>query len=197
VSGTTIAAITAVVAAAVFLWGISVYNRLTRLSNQKDEAWSGLDVQLKRRLDLIPNLVETVKGFAKHEREALERVIAARNTISDATTQSARIEAENALSETLTTLFAVSEAYPGLKANANFLELQRELSSLENEIQMARRYYNGSVRDYNIFIQSFPAVLISRNLRYGKAAMFETDEASREPVKVNFSEAGSDLKSDI
>jgi LemA protein len=188
-SVTTIAAIAAVIAVVIFLWGISVYNRLVRLSNLKDEAWSGIDVQLKRRFDLIPNLVETVKGFAGHERETLERVIAARSAVSGATTQSARIDAENALSGTLKTLFAVSEAYPDLKANTNFLELQRELSSLENEIQMARRYYNGSVRDYNISIQSFPAVLISRNLNYREAAMFEADETSREPVKVSFTDA--------
>jgi LemA protein len=185
-SGTTIAAIMAVAAVAIFLWGISVYNRIVRLSNMKDEAWSGLDVQLKRRSDLIPNLVETVKGFAKHERKTLERVIAARIAVSDAATQSARIEAENALSGTLKTLFAVSEAYPDLEANTSFLELQRELSSLENEIQMARRYYNGSVRDYNISIQSFPAVLISRNLGYREAAMFEADETLREPVTASF-----------
>ena len=185
-SVTTIAAVIAVAAVAVFLWGVSVYNNLARLSNLKDEACGGVDVQLKRRFDLVPNLIETVKGFAKQEREALERVIAARSAITDATTRSSRVEAENALSETLKTLFAVSEAYPDLKANANFLELQKELSSLENEIQMARRYYNGSVRDYNISIQSFPAVLISRNLGYREATMFETDETSREPVKVSF-----------
>jgi LemA protein len=185
-SGMTIAAIMAVIAVAIFLWGISVYNRIVRLSNLKDEAWSGLDVQLKRRFDLIPNLVETVKGFARHERETLERVIAARSAVSGTTTQNARIEAENALSGTLETLFAVSEAYPDLKTNANFLELQRELSSLENEIQMARHYYNGSVRDYNISIQSFPAVLISRNLGYREAAIFDADEIPREPAKVSF-----------
>jgi LemA protein len=185
-SETTIAAIIAVAAVAIFLWAVSVYNNLVRLSNLKDEAWGGVDVQLKRRFDLVPNLVETVKGFAKHERETLENVIAARSAISEATTQSSRIDAENALSETLKTLFAITEAYPDLKANTNFLELQQELSSLENEIQMARRYYNGAVRDYNISIQTFPAVLISRKLGYKETAMFEADGDSREPVKVSF-----------
>ena len=185
-SVTTIAAIIAIAAVVIFLWGISVYNRIVCLSNLKDEAWGGVDVPLKRRWDLIPNLVETVKGFAKHERKTLERVIAARSAASDAMTQSARIEAENALSGTLKTLFAISESYPDLKVNTNFLELQRELSSLENEIQMARHYYNGSVRDYNISIQSFPAALISRNLGYREAAMFNTDEISPEPAEVSF-----------
>ena len=175
-SGTTIGAVTAIAGVVVFLWGISVYNRIALMSNMKDEAWNGLDVQLRRRLDLIPNLVETVRGFAGHERGTLERVTAAQSAASDAATQSARIEAENALAETLKTLFTVSEAYPDLMANENFIELQRELSSLENEIRLARRYYNGSARDYNIFIQSFPAVLISRNLGYREAAVFEDDE---------------------
>ncbi|MDR3164488.1 MAG: LemA family protein [Synergistaceae bacterium] len=175
-SEATASAITAVVAVAIFLRGISIYNRLAYLSKMKDEAWIGLDVQLKRRLSLIPNLVETVKGCAKHERETLERVTAARGTVSDAATQKARIEAENALSGTLEKLFAVSEAYPDLKANANFLELQRKLYSIENEIHMAQHYYNSSAREYNIWIQSFPAVLISRNLGYREAAIFEAGE---------------------
>lgn len=175
-SGTTIAAIIAVVAVAAFLWGISVYNRLAHLSNLKDEAWGGLDILLKRRSDLIPSLVETVKEFARHERETLERVTAARSAVSDATTQSARIEAENALSGMLKHLFAVSESYPDLDANENFLELQRELSFLENEIQLARRYYNGSASDYNISLQSFPAALISRCLSYREAAVFEDSD---------------------
>jgi LemA protein len=180
-------AVIAIVAILIILWGISVYNKLVRLSNMKDEAWGGVDVQLKRRFDLVPNLVETVKGYASHEKATLQRVIEARGAITGATTQEARIDAENALTGTLRSLFAVAEAYPDLKANENFNELQRELSSLENELQLARRYYNGTVRDFNIAIQTFPSVLISRNLGYTEAKMFEADEESREPVKVNFS----------
>ncbi len=170
----------------VFLWAVGIYNKLVRLSNMKDEAWSGVDVQLKRRFDLVPNLVETVKGYAKHEEGTLQKVVEARAAIGQAKTDGQRIEAENYLTSTLRSLFAVVEAYPELKANHNFTELQRELSSLENDIQMARRYYNGTVREFNNAIQTFPAVLISRQLGYSEAAFFSTDEESREPVKVRF-----------
>lgn len=176
----------AVVLIAVLLWAIKVYNGLVQKSNLKDEAWSGVDVQLKRRFDLVPNLVETVKGYAKHEDGTLEKVVAARSAISGAPTQGERIEAENMLTGTLRTLFAVAESYPDLKANQNFMELQGELSSLENEIQMARRYYNGTVRDYNTTIQSFPAVLISRRFGYNEAPFFEAEDESRAPVQVKF-----------
>lgn len=176
----------AVVAIVILLWGIKVYNGLVQLSNVKDEAWSGMDVQLKRRFDLVPNLVETVKGYAKHEEGTLEKVVAARSAISGAATQGDRIEAENNLTSTLRTLFAVAEAYPDLKANENFKELQGQLSTLENEIQMARRYYNGTVRDFNTAIQTFPSVLISRRLGYKEAPFFEAEEAAREAVQVKF-----------
>jgi LemA protein len=182
----SIVVITALLLIIILLWGITVFNRLVRLSNLKDEAWSGVDVQLKRRFDLVPNLVEIVKGYAAHEKNTLEGVISARSAVSSAATQDARIGAENALTGTLKSLFAVAEGYPELKANENFTELQRELSSLENELQMARRYYNGTVRDFNIAIQSFPAVLISRKLGYTDAAPFEAGEESREPVSVKF-----------
>ena len=185
-SATSILVTVAVVAIAVLLWVIKVYNGLVRLSNLKNEAWSGVDVQLKRRFDLVPNLVETVKGYAKHEEGTLEKVVAARSAITSAPTQDARIEAENRLTSTLRSLFAVAEAYPDLKANQNFTELQRELSSLENEIQMARRYYNGTVRDYNTAIQTFPAVVVSRRLGYTEAPFFEAEEESRAPVQVKF-----------
>jgi LemA protein len=185
-SVTAIAAIIIVVAAVIFLWGISAYNRIARLSSLKDEAWGGLDAQLRRRFDLIPNLVGTVKGFAKHEREILERVTAAQSAVSEAATPSARIEAENALSGTLKTLFAAAEAYPGLKANADYIELRRELSSIECEIQMARSYYNGSASDYNISVTSFPATLISRGLGYGEAAVFDAGEIPLESAEVSF-----------
>jgi LemA protein len=170
----------------VAAWGIGTYNKLVRLSNLKDEAWSGVDVQLKRRFDLVPNLVETVKGYSLHEKETLQKVIEARSAVSATTTQNSRIEAENALSSTLRSLFAVVESYPDLKANENFSKLQDELSSLENDLQLARRYYNGSVRDFNSLIQSFPAVLISRRLGYGESPFFSTNDESREPVQVKF-----------
>ncbi|MDR1650909.1 MAG: LemA family protein [Synergistaceae bacterium] len=181
-----IAITAAIIAIAALLWGISVYNRLIRLASLKDEAWSGVDIQLKRRFDLVPNLVETVKGYASHERNTLEAVIGARSAIQTASTQDARIDAENSLTQTLRTLFAVAESYPELKANANFTELQRELSSLESDLQLARRYYNGTVRDFNIAVKSFPAVLISRRFGYEEAPMFSADEESKEPVKVRF-----------
>ncbi len=185
-STTAILVTIAVVVIVALLWVIKVYNGLVRLSNLKNEAWSGVDVQLKRRYDLVPNLVEAVKGYAKHEAATLERVIAARGAITSAPTPDARIEAENVLTSTLRSLFAVAESYPDLKANQNYTILQGELSSLENEIQMARRYYNGTVRDYNTAIQTFPAVIVSRRLGYKEAPFFETEEESRAPVKVAF-----------
>lgn len=174
-------------AALVFIWGVAVYNRLVRLSNLKDEAWSGVDVQLKRRFDLVPNLVETVKGYASHEQDTFRGVTEARAAVSAAPTQAARMEAENVLTSTLGRLFAVAESYPELKANENFAELQRELSNLENELQMARRYYNGTVREFNAAIQLFPAVLISRSLGYKEAEFFSAEEEARSTPQVEFS----------
>lgn len=168
------------------VWGIAVYNRLVRLSNLKDEGWSGIDVQLKRRFDLIPNLVEMVKGYAAHEKETLQRVVDARAAITRADKPGERIQAENMLTSTLRSLFAVAESYPDLKANVNFLELQKDISGLENDIQMARRYYNGAVREFNTAIQAFPAVLISRSLGYVEVPFFSTDEDSRAAPKVSF-----------
>ena len=182
----TVLIIVLAVVVLVFLWGVSVYNRLVRLKNLKDEAFSGVDVQLKRRFDLVPNLVETVKGYAKHEEGTLEKVIAARSGIASAKNVTERLEAENALTGTLKTLFAVAESYPDLKANANFENLQQQLAKLEDEIQMSRRYYNGTVRDYNSAIQTFPSVLIARNLGYSEAPYFAADEESRNPVQVKF-----------
>lgn len=176
----------AVIVILVLLWVIKIYNKLVQLSNLKNEAWSGVDVQLKRRFDVVPNLVETVKGYANHEKETLDRVISARSAISAASSTDDRIQAENMLTSTLRSLFAVAEAYPDLKANTNFLELQRELSSLENEIQMARRYYNGTVREYNTAIQVFPAVMISAKLGYQAAPFFEVEGEAREAVAVKF-----------
>jgi LemA protein len=172
---------------AVGLWIVAVYNGLIRLRNRTDEAWSDIDVQLKRRYDLIPNLVETVKGYARHEREVFEKVTEARTRAMAAKTVKEQGESENMLAGALKTLFAVAENYPELKANENFLELQRELSDTENKIQAARRFYNGNVRDFNIKIQVFPNNIIANMLRFGKRDFFEIEEAGeREPVKVKF-----------
>ena len=144
------------IVAVIILWCIFAYNSLIKLKNRAREAWADIDVQLKRRYNLIPNLVETVKGYAAHEREVFEEVTEARTKAMGAKTLKEHTEAENMLSSTLKTLFAVSENYPQLRASENFLELQRELRDTEDKIQAARRFYNGNVRDLNIKIESFP-----------------------------------------
>jgi LemA protein len=156
------------------------------MQNLKNEGWSGIDVQLKRRFDLVPNLVESVKGYASHEREVFERVTEARAAIGKAGNVAQRAESENMLSGALKSLFAVAENYPDLKANANFLQLQEQLGSLENDIQMSRRYYNGAARDYNIAIATFPAVLVAQKFGYEKADYFEAEEEARATPKVSF-----------
>ena len=161
----------------LFLWIVLTYNGLVRLKNRAKEAWADIDVQLKRRYDLIPNLVETVKGYATHEREVFEKVTEARSRAMGAKTIRERGEAENFLSDTLKTLFAVAENYPDLKASVNFLELQRELTDTEDKIQAARRFYNGNVRDLNIKIESFPANLIASIFDFQKMELFEIAEA--------------------
>ncbi len=172
---------------AIGLWVVSIYNGLIKLKNRTNEAWSDIDVQLKRRYNLIPNLVETVKGYAKHERELFEKVTEARTRAMSAKTVKEQGESENMLAGTLKSLFAVAENYPELKANENFLELQRELSDTENKIQASRRFYNGNVRDFNIKIQVFPNNLIAGMLKFSKRDFFEIEEeAAREPVKVEF-----------
>jgi len=172
--------------AALIVWLIGVYNSLIKLRNRTDEAWSDIDVQLKRRYNLIPNLIETVKGYATHERELFEKVTKARTAAMGAQDPADKAQAENALSGTLKSLFAVAENYPELKANQNFLELQKELSDTENKIQAARRFYNGNVRDFNIKIQKFPNTLVVGMLGFGKRDFFEVEEEAREPVKVSF-----------
>ncbi len=172
------------------VWLIFVYNGLIRLRNRVKEAWSDIDVQLKRRYDLIPNLVETVKGYAKHESETLEKVIEARNKAM-ATQKSGdakeQAEAENVLSSTLKSIFALAESYPELKANQNFLELQRELADTENKIQAARRFYNGNVRDFNTKIEVFPNNILANVFNFKKFEFFEIgDQKERENVKVEF-----------
>jgi LemA protein len=174
--------------AVAILWLVGTYNGFIRLINRAKEAWADIDVQLKRRYDLIPNLVETVKGYAGHEKNVLEQVTEARTRAMGASTVEERGDAENVLAGTLKTLFAVSENYPDLKANANFLELQRELSDTENKIQAARRFYNTNVRDLNIKTESFPANIIAGIFHFSKMNLFELGENSeeREPVKVEF-----------
>jgi LemA protein len=172
------------------LWAVGAYNGFVRRLAQAKEAWSDIQVQMKRRYDLIPNLVETVKGYATHERELLENVTKARTAAMSATSSPAeQAKAENILSGTLKSLFAVSENYPDLKANTNFLELQRELSDTENKVQASRRFYNGNVRDLNTAIDSFPGNVIAGMFGFGKMEFFELEEgqeAAREPVKVSF-----------
>jgi len=171
----------------IIFWLIFTYNRLITLVNRAKEAWSDIDVQLKRRHDLIPNLVETVKGYASHERELFEKVTEARTRAMGAQGLKEKAEAENALSSTLKTLFAVSENYPQLKASENFLELQQELRDTEDKIQAARRFYNSNVRDLNIKIEVFPAKLVASVFGFKPMEFFELEEAGeREPVKVQF-----------
>jgi LemA protein len=161
----------------ILLWIILVFNRLVVLRNRVREAWSDIEVQLKRRYNLIPNLVATVKGYAAHEREVLEKVTEARTKAMGAQTVKEKAEAENFLSSTLKSLFAVAENYPNLKAASNFLELQRELRDTEDKIQAARRFYNTNVRDLNIKIESFPSNLIAKLLGFKKGEFFEIEEA--------------------
>lgn len=165
---------------------IGIYNRLVTLRNRVDNAWSQIDVQLRRRYDLIPNLVETVKGYAKHEQETLEKVIQARNLAMSATGVAAQGEAENMLSGTLKSLFALAESYPDLKANQNFLMLQEELSGTESKIAYARQFYNDSVMSYNTSTQTFPSNILAGMFGFTQREYFEIEEAAKEPVKVQF-----------
>lgn len=164
-----------------------VYNSLVSLKNRVKEAWADIDVQLKRRYDLIPNLVETVKGYATHEDKVLADVTEARSRAISAGSLEDKAQAENMLTGALKSLFAVSEAYPDLKANQNFLELQRELSDTENKIQSARRFYNTNVRDMNTKVESFPGNIIAGLFKFNPEKFFELAESeAREPVKVLF-----------
>lgn len=171
----------------IALWLIMTYNGLVRLKNQTDEAWSDIDVQLKRRYDLIPNLVNTVKGYATHESGVFEKVTQARAAAMGAQDPKDKAAAENMLSSTLKSLFAVSEAYPDLKANQNFMKLQDELSDTENKIQASRRFYNGNVRDLNTKIQVFPTNMIADMLGFKERAFFELESVEeRKNVEVKF-----------
>lgn len=170
----------------IILWAVIAFNSFIRLKNRTNEAWSDIDVQLKRRHNLIPNLVETVKGYAKHEKNVLENVTQARSKAIKAEGMEEKGQAENMLSNTLKTLFAVAENYPDLKANANFLELQRELSDTENKIQAARRFYNGNVRDLNMKIEGFPSRIIAGIFGFKKREFFEAAEGERTVPGVQF-----------
>ena len=171
----------------VLVWIIFAYNAFIRVINRAKEAWADIDVQLKRRYDLIPNLVNTVKGYAQHESSAFENVTKARSTAMGAGNIAEKGKAENMLSGALKSIFAIAEAYPDLKANQNFLELQRELSDTENKIQAARRFYNTNVRDLNTKIESFPNNIIASFFHFLTMEFFQLEEATaKEPVKVSF-----------
>lgn len=176
-----------VVVVLLALWVVGAYNRLITWRNRVDESWADIDVQLKRRHDLIPNLVNVVKGYAKHEQETLENVIQARNAALSAGGPEELAAAENMLTGALKSIFALSEAYPDLKANENFLELQRELSDTENKVQAARRFYNTNVRSFNTSLQTFPTNLIGNMFGFADKEFFEIEDiAERAVPDVNF-----------
>lgn len=172
------------IAAVVALYAIILYNGLVRARQVKEEAWSGIDVQLKRRADLIPNLIETVKGYATHERETLEQVVELRNRAQavPAGDVQGRAVAEGMLGQALGRLLALAEAYPDLKASQNFAELQQSLQTIEDEIQMSRRYYNGAARDLNVKVESFPSTILARAFSFAKAPFFEIDNPADRAV---------------
>ena len=177
-----------IILAVIVLWFIWTYNSFVRMVNRVAEGWSDIEVQLKRRYDLIPNLVNTVKGYASHEAGTLEKVTAARNMAMGAKSMGEHAQAENMLTGALKSLFAVSEAYPDLKANTNFLELQRELSDTENKVQAARRFYNTLVRDLNTMVESVPSNIIAGLFKFGKKEFFDLpdNDAAQSNVEVKF-----------
>ncbi|MBK6948275.1 MAG: LemA family protein [Haliscomenobacter sp.] len=172
----------------IALWGIMLFNRGVRLKNQVEEAWSGISVQLKRRYDLIPNLVNTVKGYASHEQDTLEKVIQLRNQAQSAPAGqiNEQVHAEAALSAGIRSIFALAENYPDLKANQNFLDLQQTLTEVEDHLQNARRYYNAVVRDNNNYVDGFPSMIVARLGGFKGFDFFEADEKERGNVEVKF-----------
>jgi LemA protein len=171
----------------VLLWGIFGYNRFIKGRNIISEAWSGIDVQLKRRHDLIPNLVNSVKGYTSYEKEVFEKITDLRTKTIEASSVTEKSRSESRLSGGLKNLFAVAENYPDLKASGNFLDLQKQLSETEDQIQFARRYYNGAVRDYNIRVESFPSLITAVLFNFKKEEFFEiTLTSEREPSQVDF-----------
>lgn len=175
-----------VIVAVVILAAISIYNKMVKNKNHMLEAWSGIDVFLKKRYDLIPNLVETVKEYATHEKSTLEEITRYRSAAMAAQTPQEKIESETKLDKALVNLFAVAENYPELKANENFRQLQSELTNLEGEIESSRRYYNGTVRENNIYLESFPANIFAGIFNFKKGDFFEIAETERSVPKVSF-----------
>ncbi len=171
----------------IVIWYIASYNNFIKMKNSIEEAFATIDVYLKKRFDLIPNLVETVKGYAEHEKGTLEQVTAARSNVASSTTTEERLQNENILTGTLRSLFAVAEAYPDLKANTNFLDLQNQLNMVETDIANARKYYNANVRMFNTKLETFPTNMIARKFKFTKQPMFEVEnQTERENVKVQF-----------
>lgn len=183
---TTVAWVVIAVVGLVVLWFIATYNRMIVLRNRIDNAWSQIDVQLRRRYDLIPNLVEIVKGYAAHERQTFEEVTKARQAGIDARSVQDQAAAENMITQALRRLFAVAEAYPQLRATENFQQLQEELSGTESKIAYARQFYNDSVLGYNNLIQSFPPRVVAGMAGFAKRDYFEIEDMARQPVQVRF-----------
>lgn len=181
----TIVYVLAVIAASVAAFGVLMYNRFVKQENLCDEAFSGVQVQLKRRYDLIPNLVSCVKGYAAHERETLDAVIAKRNEAMNADAEH-KTQAENALTQSLKSVFALAESYPDLKANQNFIQLQETLADIEDNLQNARRYYNATVRTLNTLVKSFPSSIIAAQFGFNARAYFEAAQEETQNVKVSF-----------
>ncbi len=175
-----------VVIVGIVVWAISTRNSLVALGNNVEEGFSTIDVYLKKRWDLIPNLVETVKGYAAHESETFKKVVEARNAAMNASGAEAKIAAENALSGTLKTLFALQEAYPDLKANAQFAMLQSQLTAIENDLAQHRKYYNATVKQFNNKVMFFPSNIIAKSMHLSKKPFFEVDESERQNVQVKF-----------
>lgn len=175
-----------VVVVLIIMWVIGAYNKLVKLKNRVEDQWAQIDVQLKRRFDLIPNLVETVKGYAKHEKETLEGIVNARNTYLAASTPEAQIEADSELTKAVSKLFALSESYPDLKANKNFISLQNDLKDTEDKIAAARQFYNDVVLKYNDQVELFPGSIIAKIFNFKEEAYFKANEAERENVQVKF-----------
>ena len=175
-----------IVVVLIIAWAFATYNKLVDLRNRVKDQWAQIDVQLKRRFDLIPNLVETVKGYAKHESETLEAVIQARNTYVSATTPEAQMKADGDLEKAISKLFALTESYPDLKANTNFQHLQQELTETESKIASARQFYNDTVLLYNNKVEMVPSNIIASIFKFKKETFFEANEAERENVQVKF-----------
>lgn len=185
-TGTIILIVIAVVVVLLIIWYFTTYNSLINLRNRKDDQWSQIDVQLKRRADLIPNLVETVKGYTKHEKGTLEDVVKARNSFVTASTPEEEMKASGEITQALNKLFALSEAYPDLKANENFVSLQNDLKETEDKISAARQFYNDTVLTYNNKVEMVPSNIVARMAGFKTATYFEVNEEDRKNVKVSF-----------